>query len=224
MDQTGQVVIPASRRTVLGKHVKQLRRSGLVPGVLYGHSFEAQSLQFDAKTLRGLVSRMGGSQLIAVQIDGQEEPERALLREVQRDVLSGELIHVDFYRVRMDERLTAEIPLVIVGESPIVTTREGLMLQGVSVLEVECLPGDLVESIEVDVSELVELDQSFFIRDLAVPERIDVLSDPDVMVVRVVPIVAEEVIEEELGEGEEELGEVEVLSGAEEEEEPEPED
>ena len=95
------------------------------------------------------------------------------------------------------------------------------MLQGISVLEVECLPGDLVEAIEVDASELVELDQSIFIRDLAVPERIDVLSDPDVMVVRVVPIVEEVIIEEELGEEEGELGEVEVVGGAEEEEEPE---
>ena len=221
MEKAAGVVVPAYKRAVLGKQVKQLRRNGLVPGVLYGHSFEAQSLQFDAKMLGRLVSRMGGSQLVAVQIDGQEEPERALLREVQRDVLSGEILHVDFYRVRMDERLTAEIPLVILGESPIVTTREGLMLQGVSVIEVECLPGDLVEAIEIDVSELVELDQSIFIRDLAVPEKIDVLSDPDVMVVRVVPIVEEEIIEEELGEEEVELEEVEVVGGTEEEEEPE---
>jgi len=218
MDQARQVVISASKRTVLGKQVKQLRAKGLVPGVLYGHGYDAQSLQFDTKSLDRLISHVGGSQLITVQIEGQDEPERALLRDVQRDAISRKLLHVDLYRVQMGERLTAEIPLVVVGESPVVVTNQGLMLQGISSVEVECLPSDLVEAIEVDISELVELDQSLYVRDLAVPAGIDVLSDPDEMIVRVVPIAEEAAIEEELGEEVAEVGEVEVIGRAKEEE------
>jgi large subunit ribosomal protein L25 len=213
-----EVVVSASKRAIMGKQVKQLRGNGLVPGVLYGHSFDTQALQFDARTLSRLVSHISGSQLVAVQIEGQDEPEWALLREVQRDAINREILHVDFYRVQMDERLTAEIPLVIVGESPVVTAREGVMLQGIPAIEVECLPRALVDAIEVDVSVLTELDQSLRVSDLAVPAEIDVLSDLEEMIVRVVAIVEEEevVVEEELGE---EIGEVEVIGRAEEEEE-----
>lgn len=219
MDQAGELVVFASGRAVLGKQVKQLRADGLVPGVLYGHGFDAQSLQFDTKTLNRLISRVSGSQLITVQIKGHDEPEWALLRDVQRDAITRELLHVDFYRVQMDERLTAEIPLVIVGESPIVAENEGLMLQGISSVEVECLPTALVEAFEVDVSVLTELDQSLCVRDLAIPAEIDVLSDPDEMIVRVVRIAEEAILEEEIAEEELEFGEVEVIGRAQEEEE-----
>jgi len=219
MDQAGELVVSASSRTVLGKQVKQLRADGLVPGVLYGHSFDSQSLQFDTKTLNRLISRVSGSQLITVQIEGQDEPEWALLRDVQRDVITRELLHVDFYRVQMGERLTAEIPLVIVGESPIVAENEGLMLQGISSVEVECLPSALVEAFEVDVSVLTELDQSLCVRDLAVPAEVDVLSDLDEMIVRIVRLAEEAILEEEIVEEEPEFGEVEVIGRAQEEEE-----
>ncbi|MCJ7737498.1 MAG: 50S ribosomal protein L25 [Anaerolineae bacterium] len=221
MDQAGKLVVSASSRTVLGKQVKQLRAEGLVPGVLYGHSFDAQSLQFDTKVLDRFISRVSGSQLIAVQIEGQDEPEWALLRAVQRDVITRQLLHVDFYRVQMGERLRAEIPLVIVGESPALAETDGIMIQGISSIEVECLPSALVEAIEVDISDLVELDQSLCVRDLVVPADIDVLSDPDEMIARVVRIVEEAVLEEEVAEEVAEIGEVEVIGRALEEEEDE---
>jgi large subunit ribosomal protein L25 len=125
---------------------------------------------------------------------------------------------VDFYRVQMTERLTAEIPLVMDGESPVVERGEGILLQGISAIEVECLPGDLVDAIAVDLADLVELDRAIYVRDLAIPGGIDVLTDPDEMIVRVVPLAEEEVIEEieeELFELE--AGEVEVIGEAKEE-------
>jgi len=221
MDQAGELVVLASSRTVLGKQVKQLRAKGLVPGVLYGHSFDAQSLQFDTRALDRLISRVSGSQLITVQIEGQDKPEWALLRDVQRDVLSRELLHVDFYRVQMGQRLTAEIPLVVVGESPAIAENDAIIIQGISSIEVECLPSALVEAIEVDISALLELDQSLCVRDLAVPAEIDVLSDPDEMIVRVVKLAEEAVLEEEIVEEVVEFGEVEVIGRDEEAEEDE---
>lgn len=213
--QSEQVTLTAERRAVLGRHVKQLRRQGWVPGVMYGHGFEAIPLQFEDRSLSKLLSHVSGSQLVSIQVADQKEPEMALVRDVQRDVIKGTILHVDFYRVEMTERLTAEIPLAIVGESPVIARHEGILIQGISAIEVECLPGDLVDEIAVDLSDLEEIGQGMYVRDLAIPSGIDVLTDADEMIVRVVALAEEEVIEEEL---EEELEpgveEVEVITEA----------
>ena len=216
MDQrVEQVELTAEKRTVLGKQVKQLRRQGWVPGVMYGHSFDPVSVQFEQSSLRRVLSQVGGSQLVRIKVKGRKQPEMALVRDVQRDSIRGTLLHVDFYRVKMTERLTAEVPLMIVGESPVVERQEGVVLHGVSVVEVECLPGDLVDAIEVDLSDLVELDQVLYVRDLAIPAGLELLTDPDEVIARVVLVREEEEEEEE----EEEMvvpeaEEIEVITAA----------
>ncbi|MBN1814912.1 MAG: 50S ribosomal protein L25 [Anaerolineae bacterium] len=215
--QSEQVTLAAERRAVLGKHVKQLRRQGRVPGVMYGHGFEAIPLQFENRSLSKLLSHVSGSQLVSIQVAGQKEPEMALVRDVQRDPIRGDVLHVDFYRVEMTERLTAEIPLTLVGESLVISQHEGILIQGISAIEVECLPGDLVDEIAVDLSDLEEIGQGVYVRDLAIPSGIDVLTDKDEMIVRVVAMAEEEeiVVEEEVLE----VKEVEVITEAKEEEE-----
>jgi large subunit ribosomal protein L25 len=213
-----QATLTAERRKVLGKHVKQLRRQGWVPGVMYGHGFEAIPLQFENRGLSKLLSHVSGSQLVSIQVADQKEPETALVRDVQRDPIRGDVLHVDFYRVDMTERLTAEIPLTLFGESPVIIQHEGILLQGISAIEVECLPGDLVDEIAVDLSDLEEIGQGVYVRDLAIPSGIDVLTDTDEMIVRIVALAEEEVIEEleeELVPG---VEEVEVITEAGEEE------
>lgn len=219
---TDQLELEAQKRTVLGSKVKHLRQQGWVPGVIYGHGFESLPLRFDERDLRAVLPHIGSSQLIDIEIDGQEEAASALLREVQRDAITGDLLHVDFYRVRMTESITAEVPLLATGESPVVEQKEGIMLHGVSEIEVECLPDDLVDAIEVDLSELTEVGQAISVRDLAVPAGINVLTEPDEMIARLVPL--EEVELEEPAPEEEELiiaeegEEVEVIMEAEPEE------
>ena len=208
-----QMELAAERRTVRGRRVKQLRRQGVVPGVMYGHRFDALPIQFEERSLRRLLSQVGGSQLIAITLQGQDVPEMALVRDVQRDAITGAPLHVDFYRVNMRERLTAEVPLTIIGDSPVVESREGMLLQGISYIEVECLPGDLVDAIEVDVSQLTEVDMGVYVRDLIAPEGIDILTDPDEMILRIVHVAEEEeeIEEEGLLPG---VGEVEVITAA----------
>jgi large subunit ribosomal protein L25 len=193
--QTEQVELTAEKRAALGKQVRHLRRQGWVPSVMYGHGFDPVPLQFEARVLRKVLSEVGGSQLISIKIKGRKQPQMALVRDVQRDVIKGTLLHVDFYRVDMAERLTTEIPLAMVGTSPVVEAREGILLQGLSSIEVECLPGDLVDAIEVDLSDLAEVGQALHVRDLAIPAAIDVLTNVDEMIVRVAPL-EEELIEE----------------------------
>jgi large subunit ribosomal protein L25 len=217
--QTGQVELVAERRVLFGKKVKRLRREGQVPAVMYGHGFDPVPLQFEERNLQQVLSHVGGSQLIGVKIKGEDQQEMTLVRDVQRDPIRLNVLHVDLYRVEMTERITAEIPLEIIGESPVVESGEGILLQGVSTIEVECLPGDLVDALEVDLSDLVELDQSLHVRDLAIPSGIDVLTDMDEMVARVVRPVSEEALEEELEEVlVPEVAEVEVITEAREEE------
>jgi large subunit ribosomal protein L25 len=213
--QTGRVELTAERRTVLGKHVKQLREQGWTPGVMYGHGFDPVPLQFEARSLQQVLAQVGGSQLISIKVEGQEQPEVVLVREVQRDPIRRTPLHVDFYRVRMTERLTAEVPLEIIGRSPVVEEREGILLQGLSAIEVECLPGDLIDAIAVDLSDLTEVDQALHVRDLAVPAGIEILTDPDEMIVHVVPLEEEEVVEEVIAP---EAEEVEVITEAQAEE------
>jgi large subunit ribosomal protein L25 len=199
--ETERIELAAEKRAVLGKKVKQLRREGWTPGVMYGHDFEPIPLQFEARNLQSMLAHTGGSQLISIKIKGQKDPEMALVRDVQRDPIHRTVLHVDFYRVKMTERLTAEIPLEMLGESPVVEARQGILLQGISTIEVECLPSDLVDAIGVDLSDLAEIDQAVYVRDLAIPAGIDVLTDPDEMIVRVVPLEEEEeleVLEEEM--------------------------
>jgi len=219
--QAQQVKLVAEKREVLGKKVKRLRRKGLIPAVIYGHDFDSVPIQFDVRELRRVLSQVGGSQLVNIEIKGVEQPEMALVRALQRDIITGDLLHVDFYRVDMTERLTAEIPLVPVGESPIAAQNEGILLYGADVIEVECLPGDLVDGIEVDLSTLTEVGHSLYVHDLAIPSSMELLTDPEEMVARVVPLAEEEVIEEiieptvEMPEAEE----VELVAEAEEGEE-----
>jgi len=198
--QAQQVELAAEKRTVLGKQVKQLRRQGWVPGVMYGHNFDPVPLQFETRELGHALSKVGGSQIVSVKVKGSKHPEMALVRDLQRDCILGTLLHVDFYRVDMSERLTAEVPLGIVGEPAVV---EGILLYGISTIEVECLPGDLVDAIEVDISDLKEVGQTIYVRDLAITSGIEILANPDEMIVNVVPMKTEEEFEELLEEEEE---------------------
>jgi large subunit ribosomal protein L25 len=223
MSKKGRVELKAKERTLFGSKVKRLRREGWVPGVMYGHGFESVPLKFDKYDLRDVLSQVGGSQLVNIRVEDADGPEFALLREVQRDVITGDLLHVDFYRVMMTQTITTEIPLLIVGESPVAEQKEGIQLHGIAEIEVECLPGDLVDAIEVDMSDLTEVGQAILVQDLAVPSGIDVLTDPDEMIARLVPLEEVELerptaeVEEELIMGEE-GEEVEVIGEAEAEE------
>ena len=207
-----RIELKVEKRTILGKKVKRLRRQGLIPAIIYGHKTEPIPVQIEERELTRVLAQAGPNRLITLRLDGR--PRLALAREIQRDVITDKLLHVDFYTVVMTEKLSAEVPLVLVGESPAVERREGVLQHGIDTVEVECLPGDLIHSIEVDLSELKELGQAIYVKDLKVPPSVEILTDGEEMVVKVVPIV-EEVEEEEVAVA---PGEVEVVTKRKEEE------
>jgi large subunit ribosomal protein L25 len=214
-----QIELKTQKRKVLGKKVKNLRREGLVPAVLYGHKTDSVPLQVEERELNRILTQAGGHRLIALKIGRSRKRQMALARDVQWDVISGKPLHVDFYAVIMTEKVTIEVPLVFVGEAPAADQAGAILLQALDEVEIECLPGDLVEAIEVDVSELVEMDQTIYVKDLRVPPALDVLTDAEEIVARVAWAAAEEVEEEVVVPVAPE--EVEVITRAKEEVEPE---
>jgi len=213
MDKRAErVELTAHKRTVLGKQVRQLRRQGWVPGVMYGHGFDPMPLQFEVRELKHTFAQISGSQLINIKIEGQDQPEMALVRDVQVEPISRLVSHVDFYRVTMTERIRTEVHLSLVGQSPAVQRNEGILLQGISAIEVECLPGDLVDAIDINLSNLTAVDQGMFVRDLVLPAGIEVLTDKSEMIVRVVPLEMKAEAEEAVAAAP--VAEVEVITEA----------
>jgi large subunit ribosomal protein L25 len=158
----------------------------------------------------------GTHRLIALKV-GDNRSTMTLARDIQRDNIKRRYLHVDFFAVKMDEKVTAQVPIVLIGEAPAVKELSGVLTQGLDQLEIECLPGDLIDSIEVDVSNLAEFNASISVSDLRVPGNITVLSDPESMVAKVEPprIVG---VEEELEAREGVSAEPEVITAVREEE------
>lgn len=190
-----QIELKAQKRNILGKKVKRLRREGIVPAVLYGREIESVPLQIEERELGRVLAQAGEHRLIALQIDRSPTPQMVLTRDVQWDAITGRPIHVDFYAVVMTEKITTEVPLVFVGEAPAASLAGAILFEGLDEVEIECLPSDLIEAIEVDLSELKEIDQAIYVRDLRVPPAIKILTDPEEVVAKVVWAAPEEVEE-----------------------------
>ncbi|MBV9120237.1 MAG: 50S ribosomal protein L25 [Chloroflexi bacterium] len=195
-----------AERTAARKANKQIRREGQVPVHVFGHGMESVGLQAEEKELRGIIRRAGGTGLIQVEVDGKSH--NVMVREVQKHPVTGRLTHVDLYRVRMDHKTRARVPLAFVGEAPGVTMHDGVLLHALEALNIEALPGDLPHNLEVDISVLAELDQALHVRDISVPAAVTVLDDPEEVVVKIQPPrrveepeVSEEAVEEPSAEG-----------------------
>ena len=214
-----QIELIAENRSIVGKRVRGLRREGIIPAILYGPKTEVIPIQCDERELQRVLAEAGGTNLISLKIDDAGKPRMTLAREVQRDVITNELHHVDFYQVVMTETVKTEVNIILTGEPPIVQQKEFMLLQGTDSVEVECLPGDLIHSIEVDLSSLVEVDDAIYVKDLQVPGNVTILTDGDELVAKVqrLRVEEEEEVEEEMVEMAPE--EVEVITKGKEEKE-----
>ncbi len=179
-----QIELKAEPREALGKHVKQIRARGYVPAILYGSQIEATPIQIENKALRKVLTQAGGNTLIALQI-GDKKSVLTLAREIQRDTIRHNVLHVDFLQVVMTEKITAEIPVVLTGEAPAVKERGGILVHGLETVEVQCLPGDLPSSIEVDLASLTDFNDMLTVSDLRVPSSVTILSEPESVIARI---------------------------------------
>jgi len=209
--------IQADKREILGKKVRFLRREGITPVHIFGHNVESQALQCDTDSLQRIIEQAGITRLVALKIEGDKSPKSVFIREIQKDAISGQLLHVDFYQIRKTEKVKADIPFVFVGEAPAMHLKGRILAQELSSLSVECLPDRVPPQIEIDLSSLEELDQSIHVSDITLGPDITLITSPDRLIVKVaeirVKIEEEEVVAEE--EAAEEAEEAEVEEGAE---------
>ena len=202
-----QIELQVAKRDTLGKKVRFLRRQGITPVHVFGHGIESATLQADTAKLKRGLARAGRTGLISLTLAGEKSPRRVIVRETQVEPRTGELLHVDFYQVRMDEKLIVEVPLVLIGEAPALKSKENTLAQTLNTLSIESFPDKIPARIQLDISSLLEADQALRVKDLVLGEDITILNDPEVVLARISTRKAEKVEEVVVAEAAEEVAE-----------------
>ncbi|MBI2755555.1 MAG: 50S ribosomal protein L25 [Chloroflexi bacterium] len=185
-----QIELAAQTRTVTGKHVARLRREGIVPANIFGHG-ASRAIQAPLRALEHLFAEGGRTHLVSLLVEGAAQP--ALVKSFTRDSRTGKLTHVDFQAVSMTERVSSTVPVRFTGEAPAVRSLGGVLLHPMTELKIEALAGNLPESVEVDLTGLVELGSSIHVSHLTPPSGVLFLDPPDTVIAVVnAPITEEE--------------------------------
>ena len=186
-----KVVLKAEKRGVIGKQVKALRREGKLPAVIYGRHTAPININLEAHSASLALSRTTSPSLVTIDVEGAQH--LTLVREKQRDYIKNRLLHVDFLAVSMSEKLRTAVAIHFVGVSAAVKDNGAVLIRNLEQLHVECLPADLPERIEVDISSLAKIGDGIRVRDVVVSDTVRVLEDADTMVaVATMPKVEEE--------------------------------
>jgi large subunit ribosomal protein L25 len=165
----GTAELVVTPRTIVGKATARLRKTGIIPANIYGHKEASIAVQVDAHTFDRLRREHGLRNIVSLRLPGKQGIQTVLVRHIQYDPLSGKILHVDFSRVSMQERIEMKIPLHFIGEAPGVKLHSGVILHLLEMLPVECKASDIIEAIEVDLSPLTEIDATLYARDVQLP-------------------------------------------------------
>jgi len=191
-----EFVFEAQSRKVIGKQVKVLRREGKLPAIMYGTGIDPIPVTLNYRKASRTLQNVTPSQLVTLKVDGEEH--NALVRDRQRDPVTYNLLHVDFLRISMTERLRAEVSIELIGDAPVVEEMNAILDTQLESLSVECLPADLPSSIQVDVSALASIGDAVTVAELTLPPKVDVLNEPEeIVVVATSQMKEEEEVEEE---------------------------
>jgi large subunit ribosomal protein L25 len=187
-------ILKAQERTLSGRKVKNVRKQGFLPGNVYGKKIKSQAVQVDRKEFELVYKEVGETGLVTLQLDKEELP--VLVSNVQKHPISDEIIHIDFRQVDLKAKVTAEVPVEVIGESPAEKQGVGTVVQYLKEVQIEALPADLLEKFEVDTSTLSEVDQAIYVKDLKIDaSKIEIKTNGDEIVVKVEPPQKEEVVE-----------------------------
>lgn len=186
--------LSAKMREQTGRKVKNLRHAGTLPASVYGNGLKSLSIEVDTASFKSVFSHAGETGVVELSVDGVVKP--VLIHNIQVDPVSSEILHVEFYQVNLKEKVKTKVPVVLIGEAPIVLSKTGVLLTLLLEVEVEALPNDLPEKIEVDTSILNSLDQEILVSDLTIPSGVTILTEPGVGVVKATAIVSKEAEEE----------------------------
>lgn len=185
--------LKAEVRKISGRKVKNLRKEGLLPGNISGKKIKSEAVQVVLKDFEKIYKEVGETGLVTLQVGKEEKP--VLIHNLQVNPVSDAPVHVDFLQVDLKEKVTAEVPVELVGESPAEKQGIGTVVQQLNEIEVEALPTDLPEKFEVDVTDLAEVDQAIYVKDLKVDRtKVEVKEDAEALVAKVEPPQKEEVV------------------------------
>jgi large subunit ribosomal protein L25 len=216
-----RIALKAEDRTVFGKKVKNLRKDGKIPAHVFGNTKEVEHVTVEAGDFLKAFKQAGETGLINLKI-GEDRVRPVLVKEVDVEPVKNQVLHIGFYQVNLKEKVTVPVPIVLIGEeTESVKMGENVVLQNLSEVEVEALPGDLIENIEVNIEVLKNVDDAITVDQLSYDRsKLTVLAEPDTVVVKLAPAVTEEMkalLEEQQAEAEAaaEAAEAEAGEGAE---------
>jgi large subunit ribosomal protein L25 len=188
------VKLSAKTRDIFGRKTKKGKKEGLVPAVVYGRKIAPKSLWFKAIDFARLLKKSGENTMIELSIDDKDK-KNVIIYEIQRDPVTGGVIHADLFQVRMDEEIEKEVELVYIGEAPAVKELGGVLVKNMDEISVKCLPADLPSEIKVDISGLKTFDDHVCIKDLDISDKVKIEIDPETVVALVAPPRSEEELE-----------------------------
>lgn len=181
------ISLQAKTRESLGKKTKSIKRSGGIPAVVYGPGVKNVNVQVDEKEFKKVFQKAGESSLIELTIEGEKEKRPVLVAEIQKDPLSGKIIHVDFFQASLKEEVEVAIPLIFEGIAPAEKDLGGTLNKNITELPVKALPQNLPHEIKVDVSLLKTFEDHILVKDIALPANVQALKNPDEIVAAVLP-------------------------------------
>jgi large subunit ribosomal protein L25 len=187
-----QKTLKAEERKLTGRKVKILRNQGILPANVYGKKVKSLSVQVNLKEFETLYKEVGETGLVNLEVGKEERP--VLIHNLQLNPKTDEIVHVDFLQVDLKVKVSAEVPVELVGESPAEKQAIGTVVQQLNEVEVEALPADLPEKFEINIEILTEVDQAIYIKDIKVdPTKVEIKADPEAIVAKVEPPQKEEV-------------------------------
>ncbi len=190
-----KVELQAQPRVIVGRKSKTLKTKGLIPAVIYGHNFKALNIQVSIKEFQKVYAEAGESTLVYVKLENESYP--AIINDVTVDPVDDHLVHADFYKVKLDEKIHAKIPVVVMGESAAVKDG-GILVKNINEIEVEGFPQDLPHEFTVDISALKKIRDHIQVKDLKVPANIEIKANPEEIIVLVQEPISEEKLKESL--------------------------
>lgn len=173
--------IQVQPRTTTGKAVKKLRREGVLPASIYGRGIESVAVQLPYVAARDLMNSQGFNVLINVSVEGEGEPRPVVVKQVDQDPVTRALRHIDFLQVDLSRKITGPVILQFTGEAPAVRDHNGVLVIHADTVEVEALPADMPEALEVSLEALVDLDSYLYAKDIKTPAGVTVASDPELL-------------------------------------------
>lgn len=183
-------LLVAQERIILGKKVKKLRREGLLPANVYGKALNSQAVQVKLSDFTAVFKTAGETGLVDLQFSGNTKP--VLIKNLQMNYKSRTPLHADFYQVNLKEKVKTMVPLELIGEAKAVAEKIGMLLQTLSEIEIEALPDQLPENIEVSVENLANLEESLTVGNITAPEGVTILTDAGQTIAKITELKAEE--------------------------------